>query len=71
MPFNKENPARILAAVHVDHEETARAIPLLGCHLNVPRAYPTIGKPAVGIEYRSPFLILKRVKVAVSGATIP
>jgi len=47
-----------LAAVHVDHEETARAIRLLGYQLNVPRAYPTIGKPAVGIEYRSPLILL-------------
>lgn len=47
-----------LAAVHVDHEETARAVRLTGYQLSVPRAYPTIEKPAVGIEYRAPLIML-------------
>jgi len=47
-----------LAAVHVDHEETARAVRLVGYQLGVPRAYPALTAAAAGKEYRSPLIIL-------------
>lgn len=46
-----------LAAVHVDHEETARAVRLVGYQLGVPRAYPTVGA-APQIGYRAPLIVL-------------
>lgn len=47
-----------LAAVHVDHEETARAIRLVGYQLGVPRAYPAILPGAGDHSYRAPLIIL-------------
>ncbi len=53
-PPTVSNP---LAAVHVDHEETARAIRLVGYQLGVPRAYPTMGGPT-RVHYFAPLIIL-------------
>jgi len=46
-----------LAGIHVDHEETARAVRLVGYQLGVPQAYPTTGHAPLR-EYRSPLIIL-------------
>lgn len=46
-----------LAAVHVDHEETARAIRLVGYQLGVPFAYPTLGQ-AAPVHYQAPAIFL-------------
>lgn len=47
-----------LAAVHVDHEETARAVRLVGYQLGVPRAYPALTATAANIHYRAPVIVL-------------
>lgn len=47
-----------LAAVHVDHEETARAVRLVGYQLGVPRAYPALTPAAASIHFRAPLIIL-------------
>ncbi|HWL51393.1 MAG TPA: PIG-L family deacetylase [Chthoniobacteraceae bacterium] len=47
-----------LAAVHVDHEETARAVRLVGYQLGVPRAYPALTATAADIHYRAPVIVL-------------
>lgn len=47
-----------LAAVHVDHEETARAVRLVGYQLGVPRAYPALTSRAGEIHFRAPVIVL-------------
>jgi LmbE family N-acetylglucosaminyl deacetylase len=46
-----------LAGVHIDHEETARAVRLVAYQLGVERAYPVVADCAGGC-YRSPLIIL-------------
>lgn len=47
-----------LAAVHVDHEETARAVRLVSYQLGVPRAYPTLTSKAADLHFRAPIIVL-------------
>lgn len=46
------------AAIHVDHEETARAVRLTGYQLGVPMAYPATDPAAGLVRYRPPLIIL-------------
>lgn len=47
-----------LSGVHVDHEETARAVRLVAFQLGIPRAYPVMMPGAEGHDYRWPSIIL-------------
>ncbi len=47
-----------LAAIHIDHEETARAVRMVGYQLSVPKAYPATMPTAGDKHYRPPVIIL-------------
>ncbi len=47
-----------MAAVHVDHEETARAVRLVGFQLGVAKAYPRLSTTAEDLGYRPPLIVL-------------
>jgi len=47
-----------MAAVHIDHEETARAVRLVGFQLGVPRAYPRFSDTPEDQGYRPPLIVL-------------